>query len=168
MHASAIHNSIVWHQAELRNLAGSWSRSCSRLALKTHCHSHLKGTRKWDMLEGGSWEIFFSSPLTMTSLDHVKEKKKKKKERSANWLANSPQTNGQLMTLVAAAAQGLLMKPPDQSLLFKTWKLTDHWTGILGLQATVNLLCETNSAPKPSCCQDTLTHTLTICARSTP
>lgn len=134
------------------------------------------------MLEGGSWEIFFSSPLTMTSLDHVKEKKKKKKERSANWLANSPQTNGQLaspacrppplgclatpsvllgclMTLVAAAAQGLLMKPPDQSLLFKTWKLTDHWTGILGLQATVNLLCETNSAPKPSCCQDTLTHT---------
>ncbi len=111
-------------------------------------------------------------------------KEKKKKERSANWLANSPQTNDQLalpacrppplgclatpsvllgclMTLVAAVAQGLLMKPLDQSLLFKTWKLTDHWTGILGLQATLNLLCETNSAPNLSRCQNILTHTHT-------
>lgn len=162
---------------------------------QTRSENSLSQSLKRDKKVGhaGRWELrnLFSSPLTMTSLDHVKEKKKKKKERSANSLANSPQTNGQLaspacrppplgclatpsvllgclMTLVAAAAQGLLMKPPDQSLLFKTWKLTDHWTGILGLQATVNLLCETNSAPKPSCCQDTLTHTLTICARSTP
>lgn len=54
---------------------------------------------------------------------------------------------GCLMTLVAVVAQGLLMKPPDQPQLFKTWKLTDYWTGILGLQATLNLLRETNSAP---------------------
>lgn len=90
----------------------------------------------------------------MTSLDQLK--KKKKRERSANWLANSPQTNGQLalpvcwpallgclatpsvllgclMTLVAAVAQGLLMKPPDQLQAFKTWKRNDHWTGILGI-----------------------------------
>lgn len=52
------------------------------------------------------------------------------------------------MTFVAAVAQGLLMKPPDQSLPFKTWKLTDHWAGILEIQATLNLLCETISALK--------------------
>lgn len=97
---------------------------------------------------------FFPFSPTMTSLDQKKEK-----ERSANWLANSPQTNGQLalpacrppplgclatptvllgclMTLVAAVAQGLLMKPPDRLLSFKTWKLTDHWTGTSGYPKT--------------------------------
>lgn len=155
-------NSIIWHEAGAQLAADSlW-----KLIVTVTKKGHESGTC-WKV----GVEKSFSSPLTMTSLDQVK-----KKERSANWLAKSPQTNGQLalhacrppllgclatpsvllgclMTLVAAVALGLLMKPPDQSLPFKTWKLTDHWTGILGFKATLNLLCETNSAPNLSRCQ---------------
>lgn len=104
------------------------------------------------------WELRFFSPSLWLWPPWTK-KEKKERERSANWLANSPQTNGQLavpacrppplgclatptvllgclMTLVAAVAQGLLMKPPDRLLSFKTWKLTDHWTGTSGYPKT--------------------------------
>lgn len=119
----------------------------------------------------------------MTSLDQKKEK-----ERSANWLANSPQTNGQLalpacrppplgclatptvllgclMTLVAAVAQGLLMKPPDRLLSFKTWKLTDHWSGTSGYPKTSYV--RQILAPNLSCCQDTFTHTYNMYTKHT-
>lgn len=67
------------------------------------------------------------------------------------------------MTLVAAVAQGLLMKPSNQSLPFKTRKLTDHWTGVWGVQTIINPLCGTISVPNPNSCQHThtrKTHTL--------
>lgn len=171
-------NSIIWHEAGAQLAADSlW-----KLIVTVTKKGHESGTC-WKV----GVEKSFSAPLTLTSLDQVK-----KKERCANWLAKSLQTSGQLalparrppllgcqatssvllgclMTLVAAVAQGLLMKPCDQSLPFKTWKLTDHWTGILRLQGTLNLLCETNSAPNLSCCQDIQhTHTLKICTHSTP
>lgn len=159
-------NSIIWHEAGSQLAADSLWKLIVTVTKKGH-------------ESGACWKVgvekSFSSPLNMTSLDQVK-----KKDRSANWLAKRLQTNGQLavpacrppllgclatssvllgclMTLVAAVALGPLMKPCDQLLPFKTWKLTDHWTGILGLQATLNLLCETNSAPNLSCCQDTHT-----------
>lgn len=155
-------NSIIWQEAGAEVAADSlW-----KLIVTVTEKGHESGTWRWELRN-----LFFL-PSHYDLLGPSKEKKKK--ERSANWLANSPQTNGQLalppcrppplgclattsvllgclMTLVAAVAQGLLMKPPDQSLPFKTWKLTDHWTGIWGLQATLNLLCETNSAPNLSC-----------------
>lgn len=78
---------------------------------------------------------------------------------TSTWFPSNPKcTLGCLMTLVAAVAQGLLMKPPDQSLPFKTWKLTDHWAWILGIQATLNLLCETISALKKT--QNLTSHNL--------
>lgn len=121
MHVSATHNSIVKLIVTL-NKEGHESGTCWKVGIKAR---------------------FLPSDLL---------RPKKEKERSANWLANSPQTDGQLalpacrppplgclatpsillgclMTLVVAVAQGLLMKPRDRLLLFKTWKLIDHWTG---------------------------------------
>lgn len=89
----------------------------------------------------------------------ARTKKKKEKKWSAYWLASSPQSNGQLaspawrppplsciatpsvllsclMTVIAAVAQGRLIKPPDRLLLLKTWKLTDLCVGTSGYPKT--------------------------------
>lgn len=133
MHVSATHNSIVKLIVTLPK-KGHESGTCWKVRVKI-CF----------------FLLWLWPPWT--------KKEKRERERSANWLANSLQTNGQLavpacrppplgclatptvllgclMTLVAAVAQGLLMKPPDRLLSFKTWKLTDHWTGTSGYPKT--------------------------------